>query len=134
MPTINDIVIKKSDDTTDVTYKAVQGAAGTSNPAMFRNETVGSTVSQYPSVLVRAGENGSRTSRRVRVDFSWPITAQDAGGNVTVTGRMAGECSVVIPQNQAPTVIKEQAYQFANIIASSLIKASFDEGFAPRSA
>lgn len=134
MPTIANIVIKKADGTTDVTYKAIQGAAGPNNPATFRNETVGTTVAQYPSLLVKASDNGARTARRIRVDFAWPTTSQDAGGNVQVTGRMSGEASVLIPLNQAPAVIKEQAYQFAHLIASTMVKASFDEGYAPRSA
>lgn len=134
MPTIANIVIKKADGTTDVTYKSIQGAAGSQSPAIFRNETVGSTVSHYPTLLVRAADNGNKTSRRVRVDFSWPLVATDVGGNSVVTGRMAGEVSVVIPQNQTPAVIREQAYQFGNLIGSALIKACFDEGYAPRSA
>lgn len=130
MPNLANITIKKADGTTDVVYTAVAAAAGTS-PALFRNNTVGTVQAERPTLLIAAKDNGTKTGRRVSVDFSWPITRQDSGGNKVVAGRMAGTASVLIPQNQDPTVIKEQAYQFGNLMASALVKASLDEGFAP---
>lgn len=133
MPTLANIVIKKADGTTDVTYTAVASSAGDGTPAVFRNNMVGTTLAERPTLLIKSTSNGLKTARRIRVDFSWPTVSTDAGGNKTITGRMSGEASVVIPQNQDVAVIKEQAYQFAHVIASALIKASFDEGYAPRS-
>lgn len=133
MPTLANITVKKADGTTDVTYTAVAGAAGDKTPAVFRNNTVGTTIAERPSLLVSSRDNGPKTGRRVEINYSWPITAQDAGGNKTITGRMTGSCSVLIPQNQDASVIAEQAAQFGNLIGSTLIKASFNEGFAPRS-
>lgn len=132
MPNMANITIKKADGATDVVYTAIAGAAGDGTPAVFRNNTVGSTLAERPTLLVRATSNGTKTARRVRGDFSWPIVATDAGGNKTITGRMTGETSVLVPQNQDPLVIKEQAYQYGNLIASAIIKASFEEGYAPR--
>lgn len=132
MPTIANITVKKADGTTDVVYTATAASAGDSSPAVFRNNTVGTTVAERPTLLVRSTDNGSRTARRLRVDYSWPIVATDAGGNKVVTGRMSGEASVLIPQNQDAVVIAEQAAQFGNLIGSTLIKASFNDGFAPR--
>lgn len=134
MPTLTNIVIKKADGTTDVTYTAIQGAAGPNVPAMFRNNTVGTTVAERPTFNIKGADNGNGTARRMRCDFSWPIVSTDAGGNKRVTGRMSGEASILMPQNQDAAIIKEQAYQFGNLIGSVLIKASFDEGYAPRSA
>lgn len=133
MPSLANITVKKADGTTDVVYTAVQGAAG-ENPALFRNNTVGTTAAERPTLLVKAASNGNNTARRVRVDFSWPIASQDAGGNKVIAGRMTGEASVLVPQNQDLAVIKEQAYQFGNLLGSALVKACFDEGYAPRGA
>lgn len=44
MPTLANITIKKADGTTDVVYTAIAGAAGDNTPAMFRNETIGTTL------------------------------------------------------------------------------------------
>ena len=132
MPALANITVKKADNTTDVVYTATAASAGDSSPAVFRNNTVGTTIAERPTLLVRSTDNGSRTARRLRVDYSWPIVTTDAGGNKVVSGRMSGEASVLIPQNQDAAVIAEQAAQFGNLIGSALIKASFNEGFAPR--
>lgn len=132
MPILADITIKAADGSTDVTYTALQGAAGPGNPAIFRNETVGSSNAQRPSLLVRATDNANKTSRRVRVDFSWPIVSE-VGGVQTFVGRMAGEATVVIPQSQGASVIEEQAAQFSNLVGSALIRECFSTGYAPRS-
>lgn len=131
MPTLANITVKKSDGTTDVIYTAIAGATG-QNPAVFQNNTVGTTKAERPSFLISSKDNGPRTGRRVTADFAWPIASQDAGGNKVISGRMVGSCSVLIPQNQDVAVIKEQAYQFANLIGSALFKAALDEGYAPR--
>lgn len=133
MPALANITIKKKDGTTDVIYTAVQGAAG-ENAAVFRNNTVGTTIAERPTLLVKAQANGNGSARRVRVDFSWPLVSTDAGGNKVVTGRMSGEASVLVPQNQDVAVIGEQAAQFGNLIGSTLLKACFEEGYAPRGA
>lgn len=132
MPTMANITVKKSDGTTDVVYTAIAGSAGDNSPAMFRNETIGTTLAERPSLLISSLSNGPKTARRINVNFSWPITSQDAGGNKTVTGRMTGTASCLVPQNQDVTIINEQASQFANLLGSTLVKASFKDGFAPR--
>lgn len=131
MPNLSNITIKKADGTTDVVYTAVVGAAADS-AAVFRNNTVGTTLAQRPTLTIRSADNASKTGRRVRVGYDWPMVQTDAGGAVVITGRMVGEASVLIPQNQDAALIKEQAYQFANLIGSSIVKACFDEGYAPR--
>lgn len=134
MPSLANITIKKADGTTDVVYTAIAGSAGDGTPAIFRNDTVGTTLSERPTLLVRASSNGPKTARRLRVDFSWPTVSTDSGGNKVVNGRMVGDASFLIPQNQTPEVISEQAYQFGNLVASAIITASAVEGYAPRSA
>lgn len=132
MPTLAAITVKKADGTTNVVYTAIAGSAGDQNPAVFRNDSVGTTVAERPTVLVKSASNGPRTARRVSVDFAWPTTTQDAAGNKVVTGRMSGSTTVLIPQNQTAAVISEQCAQFCNLMAAALIRASFEEGYAPR--
>lgn len=133
MPTLANVTIKKADGTTDVIYTAIASSAGDGSPAVFRNNTVGNTLAERPTLLIKSTSNGPKTARRVRVDFSWPTVSMDAGGNITITGRMSGDASVLVPQNQDTATIKEQAYQFSNLIGAALVKACFDEGYAPRS-
>lgn len=130
MPNLANIVIKKADGTTDATYVAVQGASGTS-PAIFRNTAVGTTILGMPSMTVTARDNGPRNARRVDVNFSWPHL-QVTDGVEKVIGRTSGTASFAAPLNQTPALIKEQAFQFGNLLGSLLIKQSFEEGSAPR--
>jgi hypothetical protein len=132
MPAIANITVKKADGTTDVIYTAVTGASGDNSPAVFSNNTVGTVVAERPTLLVSSKDNGTKTARRVSIDYSWPITTQDAGGNKIVSGRMTGTASVLIPQNQPTAAISEQAYQFCNLMAASLIKQSINDGYSPR--
>lgn len=132
MPSMASITVKKADGTTDVVYTAIAGAAGDNSPAVFRNNTVGTTLAERPTLLISSKSNGTRTGRRIDVNYSWPITSEDAGGNLVVSGRMTGTASVLVPQNQTTAVIAEQAYQFGNLMGSALMKASFDEGYSPR--
>lgn len=131
MPTLANIVIKKSDNTTDVTYTGIAGSSGNS-PAVFRSNVAGLTVAERPTLLISSRDNGPKTARRVDLNYSWPLVEQDAGGNKRISGRMTGTASVLIPQAQNADVIKEQAYQFANLMGSALVKASLEEGYAPR--
>lgn len=133
MPDLANITVKKADGTTDVVYTALASAGADGSPAVFRNNTIGTTIAERPTLLIAARDNGPRTARRVNVDFAWPLVQTDAGGNKTVTGRATGTASFLAPQNQDAALIKEQAYQFANLLGSALVKACFDEGMAPRS-
>jgi hypothetical protein len=132
MPTLANITVKKADGTTDVIYTAVAGATGDSTPAVFSNNTVGTTRAERPTLLISSKDNGPKTARRINVDYSWPIMATDAGGNKVANGRMTGTASVLLPMNQDNAVIGEQAAQFANLLGCALVKASFSEGYAPR--
>lgn len=133
MPSLANITIKKADGATDVVYTAVAGSSGDGSSAVFRNNTVGTTLSERPTLLVKTTSNGPKTARRLRLDYSWPIVRTDVGGSVTVVGRMTGDASFLIPQNQTIALISEQAHQFGNLVASAIIKASAVEGYAPRS-
>lgn len=131
MPALANIVIKKADGTTDVTYTAISGAAGDGSPAVFRNNTVGTALNQRPTLLLKSSSNGSKTARRIRGDFSWPIVGV-SNGVTQVIGRTPGDFNFLVPQNQDEATIKEQAHQFANLVASAIVKAALAEGYAPR--
>lgn len=132
MPALANITVKKADGTTDVVYTAVMGSSGDKTPAIWQNQTVGTMPAERPQLTLSSRANGGNTARRVDVSFFWPTTTQDAGGNKVVDGRMNFSGSFLLPQNQPTATIKEQAYQCCNLLAAALVKASVDEGFAPR--
>lgn len=132
MPSMSNITVKKADGTTDVVYSAVMGSSGDKTPAIWRNQTVGTTPAEYPTLTVTSRANGTGTARRIDVSFSWPTTSQDAGGNKVVDGRANFSGSFLVPQNQPTATINEQVYQCCNLLASALLKSSVADGYAPR--
>lgn len=132
MPKMANIVIKKRDGTTDVTYTALVGAAGDGTSAVFRNSTVGTTLAQHPTLKVTSRWNGNKTSRRLTCDFMWPLVKTTPTGPV-VAGGMNGSATFLVPQDQAVSLVEEQVWQFANLVSAALIKESAAEGSAPRS-
>lgn len=132
MPQMADIVIKKADGITDVTYVAIVGSSGDKTEARWENRTIGFMPAERPQLACVSDYNQPRTARRVKGSFLWPITRTDGGGNTLITGSSSGTFNFVAPQSQPGDDIKEQAYQFGNLVASAIIKASMEEGYAPR--
>lgn len=131
MPNMANIVIKKSDGTTDVTYTAATPSAGDKSPAIWKNQSVGTVLAARPSFSLVSMDNGTKKARRLRSTFNWPKTRVDTAGNVTVVGGASGESSHLIPQDMTPTEIGEYVAQYANLLASQLVKAALSEGYAP---
>lgn len=131
MPQMANIVVKKADNTTDVTYSQATPSAGDKSPAVWKNQTVGTTNAQRPSFTFVMMDNGTKRARRSRSSFIWPKTRTDQSGNVIVSGGLSFESSGLIPQDMTPAEIAEAVAQSANLLAASLIKSAMVEGYAP---
>lgn len=131
MPTMANITVKKADGTTDVVYSQANPSAGDKAPAVWKNQTVGTVLAARPTFTLVASDNGTKKARRFRSTFFWPKTRTDALSNVIVSGGASGESSHLIPQDMTPTEIGEYVAQYANLLASALIKQSMNEGYAP---
>lgn len=131
MPTMANITVKKYDGTTDVVYTAVAGSAGDTVPAIWRNLTVGTAQGHKPQLVMSARNNGNNTARRTSLDFMYPSLVTDAG--VTKIGDKATfSLTGSLPLNMPDAERREAVYQFLNLCASTMLKQSNDEGFAPR--
>lgn len=131
MPNMANIVIKKADGTTDVTYTAAAPSAGDKSPAVWKNATVGTVLAARPTFSIVMMDNGTKKARRARSTFLWPKTRLDTAGNVSVVGGASSESSHLIPQDMTPTEIGEFVAQFANLLASALLKQALNDGYAP---
>lgn len=131
MPQMANIVIKKADTTTDVTYTSATPSAGDKSPAVWKNQSVGTILAARPSFTLVSMDNGTRKARRFRSTFLWPKTRVDTAGNVTVSGGASAESSHLIPQDMTLSEIQEYVAQFANLLASTLIKQCMVDGYAP---
>jgi len=131
MPTMANITIKKNDGTTDQVYTVAQASGGDKSPAIWRNNSVGSALGHRPTFQVSARANGQGSARRVETTFVWPYTVTGSDGKVQISDRAIVSLSAVLPLGMPVTDINEAAAQALNLLSSSLVKSSLQEGFAP---
>lgn len=132
MPTMANIVIKKSDGTTDVTYTAVVPSAGDSSPAIWQSQGVGTAALHYPTLEMKSRFNGAKTARRVDWIYVYPQIATDSTTSLTsVVNRMVHSGSSVVPTACPSTYTAEFAAQCPNLLASTLVKSVFSSGYTP---
>lgn len=129
MPNLANITVKKADGTTDIVYSAISASAGDKSPAMWR-ANVGSAPAFNPELRVSSEFNGPRTARRVKASYAYPYTVTGSDGKVTVSDRMVGDFTFVIPQSVPSNITDEAAVQLANLIASTLVKEMLKTGYA----
>lgn len=131
MPTMADITVKKADGTTNVTYSAINPAAGDKAPALWINGTVGTVLAARPRFTVSSASNGTRKARRIRTTFVWPKSWLDAAGNPVVAGGASSESSHLVPQDMQLTDIEEYVAQYAGLLYSALVRNCIVSGYAP---
>lgn len=130
MPQIANITVKKFDGATDQIYTYVQASAGDRSPAVWQNMSIGTAKAHRPELRVTARDNGPLTARRVETAFVWPQTAVGTDGKVNVVDRAVASSVHVLPKAMAETEIREYAHQYANLLASALLKACVVDGFS----
>lgn len=131
MPIMANIVVKNKANA-DVTYTGVAGSAGDRNPAVFRNDTVGTTPAERPTFLITSRDNGPKTARRLDHSFIWPQFVTDVMGRKIRDGGAAGSGSLIIPQTLTVAQIEAFVYEYTGLLASALIRQACVEGNAPR--
>lgn len=128
MATATNITVKKNDGTTDVVYTSISPSPGDNSPAVWRSQSIGSAVAHQPELRVAAGNTG-KNARRVRGTYMYPqIATNTTTGLTTVVDKAFGSFEVVEPRSMTAADINEFASQFANLVASALIKQCLKEG------
>jgi len=131
MPTQANITVKKNDGSTDITYTAVVASGGDKSPAVWRSNTVGTAAGQRPELRLSSRPNGDNTARRLEGSYSYPSLVTGSDGKINVGSRFNLTFSGVVPADMLDTDLNEAVAQSLNLLASSLIKSSFQTGFAP---
>lgn len=135
MPAMAALVVKKADETTNITYDALTGAAGDSSDAVWRQDTgaiAGMPVGHRAILKMRTLNNGTNSARRAVLTFSRPYSTQN-----TVTSKYEMKDSVVarleitLPQAIPASEISEAVRQFLNCAAQTLVKQAAESGYAP---
>lgn len=132
MPAIADLVIKKADGTTNITFSAVQPAGGDKSPAVFRSLSTTGTNGQHPELRVSSNSTKSNSGRQVQLAFSYPSVYTDTTTGLTsVKSRANAQISVFVPADVPDSDLNEFGAQLGNLLASTLIKSVNATGFAP---
>jgi hypothetical protein len=132
MPNLANITIKKANGSTDVTYSGIVAAAGDNSPALLRDSANGDSPAFQPAFSVRSKWNGPRTARRVEGSFVYHHTAvSEDDGQTKLIASFPITFVATVPQNAPSAVADEAAAQFANLMASTLIKSVVSTGYAP---
>lgn len=132
MPNLADIIVKKSDGTTDVTYKAISPAAGEGSQSVWKNQTVGATVSQQPEFRFAARGRTQKGSpfRVCNGSYKWPrVVTNVTTGEISISDGVNFFGTVEVNQNMTPAEIREAVYQAANLWATAAIKAACVDGY-----
>lgn len=135
MPTMASLVVKKADETTNITYDALTGAASDGGNAVWRQDTgaaAGLPVGHRAVLEMKTVNNGPKTARRAILTYSRPYSTQN-----TVTSKyefkdqVVAKLEMVLPQAIPASELSESVRQFLNCAAATLVKQAAEQGYAP---
>lgn len=130
MAAIADLVIKKADTVTNITYNAVQPSSGDGVPAIWRNDSGGTAHAFKPLFRLWTRDNGPKTARRVEFDFTYPQLATDSTTTlVSVVNRAPIKGSFLLPTTMPAASTDEAVAQCLNCLVAVI--ASIKAGYAP---
>lgn len=135
MPTMASITVKKNDGTTDIIFDQVSGSGGDNSPAAWRQDTgntAGLPVGLRSNFTLNSKWNGPKTARQMQFNLAFPYAVQDSTTTLySSKDRVVFSGVVTLPQGLPATAINEAVAQGTNLIASALVKAAMQAGYAP---
>lgn len=131
MAAMADLVVKKADETTNITYAAKVASSGDKSPAVWKCTSVGSSPGHNPMLTLQTRSNAANTARRADFNFSYPHTATATDGSIQVVNLFNFQGSMLVPMGMTQTLIDEAVAQCFNLLAATLIKTSCKDGYAP---
>lgn len=129
MATMANITIKKHNGTTDIVWTGLQRSAGDKSPAVWRSDTVSTIPANRPVAKVTSRDNAKGTTRIVEAEIEYPILAT-INGVETVIGKQPLKVFAPVLQGVDSAQVQEGVSQAINLLASTLFRAQFLEGFA----
>jgi len=132
MPNMANVVIKKFDAVTDVTWTAVQASSGDKSPAIWRNLTVGTAPAFNPEARMMSRPNADGTVRRVEGMIDWKQTAVGTDGVTRKINVGLFKFEGVVPQGMLLADLNEFTAQACNFVGAALTKQCLKDGFAPQ--
>lgn len=123
------VVVKKTDGTTDVTFTGVQGATA-DEPAIWQNTASSTVYSNRDSLKFRSRDNGTKTARWMEVDAAFIVRRTENSLEVN-KGAIPLKFSVAEPNWATDAEVNEAVDQFINLLASAHIRTHIKGRYAP---
>lgn len=134
MPSAINLVVKKADGVTDITYDVVSGSGGDGSPAVFRQDTGAPAALPYglrKVLKLWAQWNGPKTARQTKFNFVAPFALLNSTTNAySATDRVVIEGIITCPQAISPAEINEAVHQCLNALSSASVKGGIANGFS----
>ncbi len=132
MTAIADIVVKKADNSTNITWSGVAGSAGDS-PALWRSNSANSgTVGQKPTLELKARSSSKGAVRWIDFKVTYPAVYTETNTSLTkVLSTMILSGSVSVPQGISSTDMSEFAAQATALLHDSMVTGSITSGYGP---
>lgn len=132
MPNMADIVVKKADGTTNVTYVGVAPSAGDKTPAVWTLNAQSGIQGLRPRLEMLCQPNGNSTTRQARFKYFYPVKYTDTTTSLDKLLNSVGFDGVVhLPTVLSTTDWNEAWNQLGNLLSSTLIRSAVQEGYSP---
>lgn len=131
MPNMANIIVKKADGTTDVTFNAASPSAGDLSPAVWRQNSASGIIGHRPKATLVVRDNAAKTGRVFQSAGSFPITHTDTSGKVSLIAIVPMRFEGTLPSGVTDTQLNEAVFQYGNFIVSNLFRAALTEQYAP---
>jgi hypothetical protein len=135
MPSMANIVVKKADDTTNITYDVVSASGGDMSPAVWRQDTgavAGLPVGLRNVFKLSSKWNGPKTARQISFELTMPYAVQDSTTTLySAKDRVVFNGMMTVPQGIPAANINEAVYQGLNLVGALLTRQAAAAGYAP---
>lgn len=129
MPAMADIVVKKDDGVTNITYTAISRSGGDLSPALWREQSLTTMRGGQPNVQLKAYWNGAKDGRRTDFYGVYPWLITDSTTTVqSIRSKMILSASLIVPQEIPVTYANEGVAQLVNMVAG--LKFGWQGGFS----
>jgi len=130
MPQLANITVKKNDGVTDIIYTGVVPSSGDKNPAVWKYQAAGVAIGQQPEFRLTARESGDG-KRELRSTMFYPqVSTNSTTGVTSVVRKAMGSATWVLDKEMNATDVNEFVSQFANLMASALVKSCVQSGYS----
>lgn len=129
MPTLADMIVKKADAVTNITYTGLNPGSD-SSPSLWKAPPLLTIEASRPWLMVATRSNGPKTARRVNATYMYPQAFTDTTtGLVQTKNQILMDGGGLFPLAMTPTEVSEAVNQFFNLLTHALMKSVFASGY-----